>query len=101
MARGEMGVPKHHAEELPAPKLLDGPEVHASHNKPAGEAVAVRVPSVAFESAGVLPLCTEPGLSLSDCVREETRHRSIRSVEDRLFWIVRPLPLSTEIEKSR
>ena len=47
-----------------APNFLDRQQVHAGHGKPAGERVAVRVPNVVVEAAGILVGLPERRLGL-------------------------------------
>src|SRR5437879_9165347 len=66
MAGREMRMPKHHAERLPTSKLLHGPEINASPNKPAREAVFLIADGVQI-SAG----------KCSECLQEKTVVRAL------------------------
>src|SRR6266540_3233775 len=98
MTRAEVRVTLHHSQGFPASQHLHRPQIHAGHDEPGGEAVAVTVPGVADESGGILPLFFKSRSRPPDRLREGTGDRAICCSEDRLLRIVWPLPAGAEID---
>src|SRR3989442_13183954 len=99
MARRKMRVALHHAQGLPASKLLNSSQIYTVHHKPAGERVTIAVPSVAVEMGGILPRDSERRLSPTHGLRERPGDVPVRPGEDELVGIVGTRPLRTNVEQ--
>src|SRR5437868_1679764 len=86
--RREMAVSLDHSQRAPAAQFLNRTGIHASHDEPRRERMAISVPSVAVETSAVLPRCLKRRLGLLHRLREELVSLGVTTGEDRSGCVV-------------